>query len=304
MQFIVLIRDVLIDFTSSIISLIRIPFFCRYRGLSINRKSLQTLFILSNGPSLELSIEKYKDKLNNLDLLGLNMFAIDPYYILLRPKYYVVVSPDMWEDNSDIRLLEKRKRLWKAINTNTSWSMDLYLPSEAKNNSAWKKYLTNDLISIRYFNRTPIEGFRFFKNILFRYGLGMPRPHNVLIPSLMIGINMGYNIIVLLGADHSWLPELSVNDNNEVLVCQKHFYDQNTAKPAVMGKRGGTRKLHEILHKWQLSFQAYFEINEYAKSQKTKIYNATPNSFIDAFERIDLDYNSVILSASSRSKSV
>jgi hypothetical protein len=45
------------------------------------------------------------------------------------------------------------------------------------------------------------------------------------------------------------------------------------------------RKLHEILHKFYLTFKGYHEIKEYALKNNSVIYNLTEGSFIDAFER-------------------
>ena len=41
-------------------------------------------------------------------------------------------------------------------------------------------------------------------------------PHNVLIPSIAIGLRLPFKKIYLAGADHSWLPEITVTDDNEV----------------------------------------------------------------------------------------
>jgi hypothetical protein len=46
------------------------------------------------------------------------------------------------------------------------------------------------------------------------------------------------------------------------------------------------RLLHEILEKFQLSFQAYWLINRYAAKHGQQILNLTPGSYIDAFPRL------------------
>ena len=120
----------------------------------------------------------------------------------------------------------------------------------------------------------------------------MPRPHNVIIPSLMIAINLKYKNIYLFGVDHSWLSEITVTDGNDVLINQKHFYDENISKPNTMNKGGvGKRKLYEVLEKFMLSFRGYFIIKDYANYRKTKILNATKNSYIDAFEKVSINKN-------------
>ncbi|MFT6246481.1 MAG: hypothetical protein ACJA0U_003477 [Salibacteraceae bacterium] len=45
------------------------------------------------------------------------------------------------------------------------------------------------------------------------------------------------------------------------------------------------RMLHEIIHKFYLSFKGYWEIKDYAIKKNVKIYNSSENSMIDAFER-------------------
>jgi hypothetical protein len=40
-----------------------------------------------------------------------------------------------------------------------------------------------------------------------------------------------------------------------------------------------------MLEKFVMAFKSYHYIEKYAQWNKTKIWNGTPNSFIDAFER-------------------
>jgi len=101
---------------------------------------------------------------------------------------------------------------------------------------------------------------------------------------------MGYEKIFLWGADHSWLSEISVNHQNQVLINQKHFYDQHISVGKPLDKRGvGARNMPELLTKFVHAFSGYFVLNEYAKSRSVSVLNATPGSFIDAFERVNLE---------------
>ncbi len=287
MQVLVVLNSFLFNLLNTGLTVLRIPFFFRPWGVVRLKKQSKRLLILSNGPSLTTALQNAHNYID-FDCLAVNMFASSTYFSVIRPSEYVIVSPDMWQDSGDERLIKKKEGLWKAIDENTKWPLRIFLPAEAKAHSHWKSLIANNKqIKVDYFNRTPIEGFLWFRNFCFRLNLGMPRPHNVLIPSIMIGINLGYKEIFLLGADHSWLPEVTVNNENEVLVNQKHFYDEHTATPQLMTQKGGYRKLHEILFKWYVSFKSYFVIQDYALEKGVSIYNATPNSFIDAFERKD-----------------
>ena len=48
---------------------------------------------------------------------------------------------------------------------------------------------TNPNLKPIYFNQTPIEGFDWFKHLMFKRKMGMPRPHNVLIPTVISSYN-------------------------------------------------------------------------------------------------------------------
>jgi hypothetical protein len=285
---IIRIRDWINQLSDSILSLIRIMVLSKLKN-KINYEIKKELIIAGNGPSINETIKKNLNQFQNRKVLCVNMFCTSPYFEQLKPQHYVIVSPNMWGDKPDPRTVANKEKLWNEIGKKTTWHMNLYLPYEAKKTKKWKQQLgKNEKINIIYFNRTPIEGFEWFRHLIFRKGLGMPRPHNVIIPSIFLGINLGFKKIVLIGADHSWLPELTVNKKNEVLVRQKHFYDENLATPEGMIKNNeGSRKLHEVLEKWMISFKSYFILKDYGNSRKVKIVNATPNSFIDAFDKVD-----------------
>jgi hypothetical protein len=96
--------------------------------------------------------------------------------------------------------------------------------------------------------------------------------------------------IILLGVGHTWLRDLTVTENNEVLLNQKHFYDKGKSEAKPLDKRGtGSRNLFEVLSKFTLAFYGYFIIRDYADKLKVKIFNGTEDSFIDAFERKSIE---------------
>ncbi|MDE7120512.1 MAG: hypothetical protein K2O10_07865, partial [Muribaculaceae bacterium] len=116
-------------------------------------------------------------------------------------------------------------------------------------------------------------------------GAGMPRPRNVLIPSLMLAIAMGYRDITVLGADHGWLSTLSVTDDNRVVSVQPHFYKADKNEEQRVSAVYGTLRLDQVLESMTIAFRAYHSIERYARRKGARIYNATPGSMIDAFKR-------------------
>jgi hypothetical protein len=260
-----------------------------HTSISRLKTSNDQLLILANGPSLNSFLSTF-DKFQFYDLLMVNLSPLTDDFKRLRPSYYLTSAPELWRTNVKREYIVSSEKLFTALKNNVTWPMHLFIPFEAKKFSKWQLMIKeNNNIKVVFFNNTPIDGFTIIKHFFFSNNLGMPRPHNVLIPSLMMAISMKYKQILLAGVDHSWLGEISVTNNNEALVCQKHFYDEDTATSQTMNQAGiRTRRLHEILHKFYLTFKGYFEIEEYAVYKRVKIINTTPNSFIDAFEKKSL----------------
>ncbi len=276
-------------FISTVASIIRIIFFTRPIVKKKISFSTSELVILANGPSLNNLIANHIYFLQAKTLICVNFFPTTSYFEKLKPQILVISAPELWRSDATDNYKTLSQQLFETIKIKTTWPLYLFLPFSAKKYPEWKKALgNNNFIQIHYYNLTPIEGFKWFRHLMYTLQWGMPRPHNVLIPSIMIGMYLGFKKIYLWGADHSWLKEITVDDNNQVLVNQKHFYDENTSKPLPMNKFRGTRKLYEVLIKFVHAFKGYIDIENYAQSRNIEIYNATPNSYIDAFKRIKL----------------
>ncbi len=243
--------------------------------------------VLGNGPSLENFLKEKKEFCENKDLWAVNHFVNTKEYTGLKPRYYLINVPEFWKEDIDEDYRQKRQKIFEDFARKTTWDIHLFLDGGARKARFWKKIIKNNShIHVHFFNSTPIEGFEKFRFFCYARSCGMPRPHNVLIPVLITAVNMGYEKIYITGADHNWMQELFVGEDNTVYLTQKHFYDARTAVPAVMKKEGkGQRKMHEILTKFVHAFKGYWEINAYARKKGTQIINITPASMIDAFKR-------------------
>ena len=147
----------------------------------------------------------------------------------------------------------------------------------------------NRNIRLCIYNTTPIEGVQGFCNWVFGKGWGVPRPHNVLIPSVAIGLRLPFKKIYLAGADHSWLPEITVTDDNVVLMHQKHFYDRDKSQAATVTQENlHSARLYTILYHMYVAFKSYFVLEAYARRLGKEVINVTPGSYIDAFKRMKL----------------
>ncbi len=240
------------------------------------------LLILANGPSLQQTVDHAPNFVADKTLLAVNFCVTSPLFERLRPQLYLIADPLFWI------VPEKRQQLFGTLAKKTTWDMHLFVPARALKNKEWKPLLAdNPHIKLCIYNTTPIEGFQGFCNWVFRHGWGVPRPHNVLIPSIAIALRLPFRSIYLAGADHSWLPEIRVTDDNIVLMHQKHFYDQGTSQAATVTQEDlHSARLYTILYHMYVAFKSYFVLDAYARSLGKEVINITPGSYIDAFKRM------------------
>lgn len=241
----------------------------------------RSLIIMGNGPSLSDTIRDHTPALLSHPLMAVNFAANTDEFYQLHPKYYVLADPVFFAKIQH----ENVVKLWKNLTGKVNWPMTIFVPAKYKNVIS-EPSKTN--LHIEWFNPIGVEGFRWIENAAFSSGRGMPRPRNVLIVAIMVAIKMGYRSIYLTGADHSWTRTLEVSEDNTVISVQPHFYKDNEAEHNRIASVYKDIRLHQILHSFYVAFRSYFAIKRYADSHGIHIYNATPGSFIDAFERKSL----------------
>lgn len=280
--------DSMMKWTSSLgqsmMSLVKVALLSK-RPSKLPKDTPEELVILANGPSLNDTVERHADFLYGKALLAVNFCATSPMFTRLKPQFYLIADPLFWIVD------EKRESLFSSLAEKTTWPIHFFMPSKALKDKRWRPIIErNPYITLHIYNAVPVEGFKGLSHWLFRHGWGVPRPHNVLIPSIAQALRMPFKKIYLAGADHSWLPEITVTDNNEVLMHQKHFYDQGKSKAeGVKQENLNTARLHTILFHMYTAFKAYFILSDYAKSLGKEVINITPGSYIDAFPRLKLD---------------
>ncbi len=285
----------------SFTSILRILFLSKFMIKQAKKTKYDSCVILGNGPSLNDFLKNDIDFLKDKATLCVNYFIrSEEDYLAVKPNYYLITSPEFWRGEEKKGWVEDRMIAFKMMAELTDWKLVLFVPLLAKKRTGWRKELDqNENISINYFNNIPVEGFEVLRHWAYRNNLAMPRPHNVLAPSILSVINLQYQNIFLAGTDHSWLKELSVNNENRVFLRQKHFYDakpnhiksifsNDKANPLYVGGSKKERKLHEVLEKFYYAFKSYWELRAYADKKNISIINLTENSYIDAFPKYQL----------------
>lgn len=234
------------------------------------------LYIMGNGPSLRSNFEHDLDFLRSHTTMAVNFAANTDEFTLVRPSYYVLADPHFFTGISDPNVARLHDALGRV-----DWPMTLFVPvSVGASSLPAGRFLT-----VERFNFVGAEGFPWLENLVYDRGLGMPRPRNVMIPSIMIGMWLGFRRIFLLGADHSWLQSIWVDDSNRVVTVQPHFYADNEKEKQRVHSEYAGHRLHDVLESFHIAFRSYHRIARYAAVRGVEIFNATPGSFIDAFPR-------------------
>ncbi len=274
----------------TLISLLRIVLRFRYRNQVPKQQGDNSqLVILANGPSLTQSLLLLAEELDSQALMAVNQFVLSKEYEQFQPGHYTLLDIGFFLDQTILRVQEIRNQLIEAFIQKTSWPLTLYLPKEGKGSRLHKSLAESGKpFSFVFFNRTNIEGYRWFRHWAYRRNLGMPKPQNVLVGCLMLALVMRYAKIEIYGADHSWLENIRIGTNNELLSIEKHFYDKDKRGVPTRREHPETLSrshLHDYLHDLARTFASYHLIQDFAKSLGIEVVNASQVSYIDAFER-------------------
>jgi hypothetical protein len=198
----------------------------------------------------------------------------------------VLAAPEFWLIKTSDYFKEQKENLINSLTNKTGWEMLVLIPFQAKDSEFVRRVSKNNFIKFLFYNNTPVEGLQSISHLLFRLNLGMPRPHNVLIPSIFLSLNLGFKKITIFGADHSWHEEIKIDESNTVTVNHEHFYDGSKVQMPMYKLEGEKYFIHDVFRKLHFAFKGYFVLRAYAESLGAKILNASSKSYIDAFERI------------------
>lgn len=278
-NFLLSVQQKTIVFINSIISLIKVMVLSDF-SLKTAKASNPRCGILGNGPSLKTTLERDAEFLIGLELFAVNLFSITEQYTQLKPKNYLLLdwsfmNPDHWHGRTGLR----------GIVENTSWDLNLFVPTKMLKSDYFRNELAqNTHIKPIPFNYTIVTGFTGLTHWLFRHGLGMPQCQNVLVATLFYALNMGFKEIYLFGADHSWHEMIKLDENNNMVVSDTHFYGQKDYDIAVRETSYMSQQLFS-LHK---AFYGYEVLAKYARSLGVKVYNASVRSYVDVFEKVKI----------------
>ena len=251
-----------------------------------NRNTIdRPVAILGNGSSLKEALTFLQSL--NYDFCVVNFSANSEFFFKLKPHFYVMVDPTFFVPTP------RHKNNVKNLEDNISkvdWDMFIFVPNSYIKIAQERYKNGNDHIYIYGFSQNHFsENFSLtkLKYMLYTINLAGPIITNVGVASLFCMINSGFKEIHLYGMEHSWIKLIHVDKNNFVCMKDTHYYDNKEVEPIKLYYQNRPERLHEQLRFQAAAFAAYWDIKGYTDYLgSVKIINNTPESFIDAFDKM------------------
>ena len=250
-----------------------------------NKKQAKKLCLLGNGPSFSQIVNNL-EALSQYDFCTVNLSINNQVFRQIKPQIHIFVDKAIWvfKDREDIKLF------WENIKL-IDWNIILLVPYGCPK-WAIQSFEKNPCVKVhRFCNNSWKPELRPFKSIrmwLFKKGILSPNQSNVTISAIYNSILMGYKSIYLLGVEHSWMRDVHVNERNEVVLTDRHFYGEREI--VWRDYEGKPIKLIDLLQSLCSTFGAHLDLRSFADYLgDVKIINCTEGSYIDAYERGKLE---------------
>lgn len=239
--------------------------------------------ILGNGPSLSDSLQNHLEFIKKHDIFCVNIFAASTYYTQLKPNNYLLLDNAFIDPNH-----ERANKAIIHLIADTTWQLNLFVPFGFKKSKYFTEGISqNPYIKVIYFNYVILDGFDSLKFWFYKNELGMPQSQNVLVASIFRCINLNYKEIYVLGADHTWHETIRLDENNEIIADDSHFYGTKTYEINKLMPKNQSYMARQFLslHK---AFKGYEVLARYAENRGVEVINASKRSYIDVFRKIKL----------------
>lgn len=249
-----------------------------------NKYTGQHCFIIGAGPSIaDINLAE----LNKEHTFVINEFEKNKQYHSLKPKFHVITESNYFTEGGPEYWRGRFKEKDRYIPVDTAMIINLAARSFIQKHGLFKRH------RIYYVGTHGIFSNNFPFNInLDRY---LPNPKNSILMCMMAAVWMGFNKIYLLGCEHSFLAQplgpgksLSWSHSYESEVSGLDITDNKVLEKYIGSKE--LRANYELNMANMLQLFRNYRLF-YAKARKInpnlKIFNATPNSFLDVFPMIN-----------------
>ena len=246
------------------------------------------LLVCGNGPSLREQLETQLPIFQANDVICVNAMSDTDWFSLVRPKYYCLMDSAAVELPELLTPYSKQvvDGIWEGLEK-ADWEIELILPRQFQKSAYLRERLKKVACSVQYINTTHFDGYSCLRDFFLRKQLCAPAVQTVLVAALYYGICKGYDRIYLLGSEMNFIKGIEVDENKGLSVNYTHFY-KGKKQRRLADAYGNAIPIAEVLEADARVFRQYMLLEAYAKKMGVKIYNATPRSWVDAFERVEL----------------
>jgi hypothetical protein len=262
------------------------------------------VIIIGNGPSAQAQLDAWSAQGQSpLPLMAVNMMARSPYFEALKPAYYLLADGAFFNFNAETfenaalhphcqrhegyqQTQQLINETWQAL-LQTEHAITLFIPQLYRKSWIIQQAKLCSNLHIAVYNYTVTRGFEWFENRLYTMGLGSPQSQNVINSCIFQAINAGFHELYLIGVDNNFHRNIKVRNDNQVVVVDDHFYEVGQKETPLKHDDALNTpvRMHEFFGNLHKAFWAHHRLAKYAAYRRVKVYNSTPDSFIDAYER-------------------
>lgn len=259
-----------------------------YKKCMINERRL---FVLGTGPSFKQTIEKYEKILLSNPCAVVNGFATTSLYERIKPRYYCLADPAYFTPCNE--LSDRKKSIVDVLRNclleKTNWPITFIFPAWGRGSELQLALEQIDSAEFIYYNNignAVIMPDTTFKFKCWNKQIIAPLGQTVLNTLLNIAISSRVEEIYLVGADTSWISTYEIDQTDNTLYTKdEHYYGVNRIPIYKDEINKVKQELHTELGYVSNALKAYWTLNEYAKYNKVKLFNASEYSWIDTLPR-------------------
>ena len=258
---------------------------------SLGGKKVKPIYILANGPSLKDFLKIYDDNpsdFSDKEFFVVNDFVKDPHFKKIKPQYCAMSDPLFFIETI---YTERGHKAMESMANEVDWPMVLVVPRFYLYSPFLNPIRMNRNIKIIAFHSLRYCGPEKCRNWFYSKGLGNGEFGTVALNALYASIQCGYKEIYLYGIDHTFFDNLAVNEKNELCFRDTHYYGTDSKLRPMLNHYNGLRfpskpfRMSEFLFEKANLFRGHEIMNKYANYVNCKVYNCTPNSLVDEYER-------------------
>ena len=246
--------------------------------LTTIKERKDNLVIIGNGPSV-LNCMKYIKEKENCDYMVVNLFPVkNENFLSIKPKYWCSIDNCFFDmkGNRGNDVIELKNFLEKNVN----WPFILITPW-GLNQNIDNKFVVERKINTNAYKGdiSPIIANYMLNN---RMCIGLM---NVAVAALYAGIIMGYKRIYIYGIDMTFFKDFFVDENNHIVVYEKHFYGTKKIDYTTLYDEVKEKGILRVFETNSEAFRQFKRMRQFADLVGVKIINCTPGSYVDAFVR-------------------